>query len=138
MTEKQHFILRHFCQLFQFFKVNFPTFPVIDQFVLHNFSSIIYNCFSKRIIDRWLNDNSISRLCESFRHNTQCRNNSICKFNPFRFCIPAISFLLPCCNQFCCIVSNFAITINRMRSSLLNGIHYRLRAWKIHVRNPKR
>ena len=99
MAEEKDFVLRSGSQFFQFLKIYGPFFSIEDQVIVHNGPIIIQDGFLKRIIDRGLDDDTITRLGKCSNNRTECRNNSVGKSNPFWLRIPAIPLLFPGSDQ---------------------------------------
>ena len=128
---------RIFCLHFQLLEIHLIITVFIHKGIVYNMTACFINIIIVRIINRRLDDNVISRICEQFNGKYKGKIQSRCICDPFFFNIPVITSFLPVNAGHEKFIRKIPISVILMSCTVLDRFCHCRSCLKIHICNTQ-
>ena len=123
--------------LLEILKVYFIMAMLQLQRTVHRHAPVILDCFTERIVNRLLDQDTFPRLCECPDRRCDRKDNAGRFDEPFCLRIPVKMFFIPAANRLKVILFRFTVAVNSVQRCLRKALRYLRNGPKIHIRHPQ-
>ena len=138
-AEQKQFYMILFYFLLKILKI-YMVLSVLFQFqcIIHNSASVVCDHFTERIVNRLLDDNCVSRLCERLYCHRERKYHARGFHQPVFFHMPAMLLLHPCRNCLKIFFLYLTVSKNSMCNTFLDRLCDLRCHLEIHISHPER